>query len=401
MSMSAASEPPVDATGRSAQDLDQTERAILALAEEDGIGCPCDLVVLEDRSGALTAEALDRAGEHEGLRVVSWTASAERAAELAARFAEHPRRERLLLPEGPEPLALADAVAGLSPHHVLGRLPAGLAELEDRARRLAVGALAAEREDLTLIVGDRVKHMTRSQNEVLATVFEEVAAGRGVGKSRALRGAGVRRGVTLPEPTPGQVAVPVRGEQRSLPLRAVGGVFGGARPDAGSLLLLDALDRALRAGTALEGREHPSVVDLGCGNGLLTLWAVAALPAATVLASDADADAVASTRAALAALAPVRPERIRVTWDDALSREADGSAELVLLNPPFHAGTRVDPTLVHGVLAAAARVLRPGGELWMVHNSHLRYRPEVERRIGPVQEHARDRRFTVLRAVRR
>ena len=91
---------------------------------------------------------------------------------------------------------------------------------------------------------------------------------------------------------------------------------------------------------------------------------------------------------------------MEVTWDVSLSRCEEASADLVLLNPPFHDGTVVDATLVQGLLDAAARVLRPGGQLWFVHNSHLRYRPEVEARFGAVRQRARDRRFTVLSAVR-
>jgi 16S rRNA (guanine1207-N2)-methyltransferase len=71
----------------------------------------------------------------------------------------------------------------------------------------------------------------------------------------------------------------------------------------------------------------------------------------------------------------------------------------VLLNPPFHDRAAVDPTLVRVLLDAAARVLKPGGLLWFVHNSHLRYRPEVERRVGAVRQQARDHRFTVLEAT--
>lgn len=376
---------------------DQTERAILQDASEDGMGCPCDLMVLEDATGALTAEALDIAAEHEDARVLSWTASARRATALHERFSDHPQRARLLLPEGPEPWPLQEAAASMDAHTALARLPRSLGELEDRARRLGVAALTAGREDLTLIAGGRVKHMTRSQNEVLARVFTEVTAGRGVGKSRALRGAGVRGDLALPEPAAGQAEVRVRGESARVPLRGIGGAFGGAKPDAGSLLLLGALDAALTAG---ELPEVSAAVDLGCGTGLLTQWLARALPAAQVLGSDDDADAVASTRAGLEAAGLDDPSRIRLSWDDALSREAEGSADLVLLNPPFHAGTAIDPTLVQGLLDAAARVLRPGGELWMVHNSHLRYRPEVERRVGPVRERARDRRFTVLSARR-
>src|SRR5699024_12403663 len=120
---------------------------------------------------------------------------------------------------------------------------------------------------------------------------------------------------------------------------------------------------------------------------------------AQVLASAADAAAAASPRAPPGASGLARAG-VRVTWDESLSQGGDGSADLVLLNPPFHDGTVVDATLVQGLLDAAARVLRPGGQLWFVHNSHLRYRAELTRRFGDVRQRARDRRFTVLSAVR-
>src|SRR5699024_801197 len=91
---------------------------------------------------------------------------------------------------------------------------------------------------------------------------------------------------------------------------------------------------------------------------------------------------------------------VRVTWDASLSQEGDGSVDLVLLNPPFHDGTVVDATLVQGRPDAAAGVLRPGGRLGSVLNSRLRCRAQLTHRLGDVRQRARDRRFTVLSAVR-
>src|SRR5699024_381089 len=69
----------------------------------------------------------------------------------------------------------------------------------------------------------------------------------------------------------------------------------------------------------------------------------AALPAAPVLGSDDAAEAVASARATLEASGLTR-DAVRVTWDHSLAREETGSADLVLLNPPFHDGTVIDAT---------------------------------------------------------
>lgn len=374
--------------------LDQTERVILRSAEE-GPGSRGEVVVVGDTTGELTAAALARTEKHAGARVWSWNVSHAESAALTERFAAQCANGRLRVAGGDQPLALEEFLAEAEANLVLMRLPKALAALDDLARRLAAHARTTGSEDVTVIAGGRVKHMTRSQNEVLASSFTEVRASRGIGKSRALIASGPRPEAPAPQPAAGTARLSVRGVLRKLSLHGIGGVFGGARADAGSMLLLERLDRSVSAGETTAG----SAIDLGCGNGLLTAYLAAALPEAQVLGSDDDAEAVASTRATLEASGLTR-DAVRVTWDHSLAREETGSADLVLLNPPFHDGTVIDATLVQELLDAAARVLRPRGQLWFVHNSHLRYRPEVEARIGATRQQARDRRFTVLSAVR-
>ena len=103
-------------------------------------------------------------------------------------------------------------------------------------------------------------------------------------------------------------------------------------------------------------------------------------PGARVLASDESAAAVA-----------VGPGHRRgrtaststVVRDLGLSQQPDGSADLVLLNPPFHSGATVHPGVARPLFAEAARVLRPGGELWTVYNSHLEHKAVLQRLVGP------------------
>lgn len=383
------------------QGPDQTDRVIIAAAEEIGTDRPCGLIVVDDATGELTAFALASVAEHPDAVVLSWTSSLPLATALCERFAWQIDAGRLRVHAGPDVVPLEQAVAEAEGHLlVLMRLPKSVHALEDRARRLAAAARTSGHDGLEIIAGGRVKHMTRAQNDALATVFSEVRASRGIGKSRALIAAELRETVAAPETVDGSARIAVRGQQRPLALRGVGAVFGGASADAGSRLLLETLDRALTA-RELTAPDAPlsAAVDLGCGNGLITAYLAAALPEASVLGSDLDADAVRSTRATLAAN-DLEREGVETSWDEALSQVAEASQDLVLLNPPFHDGTAVDATLVQGLLDAAARVLRPGGQLWFVHNSHLRYRTEVERRVGPVRQRARDRRFTVLSAQR-
>ena len=75
--------------------------------------------------------------------------------------------------------------------------------------------------------------------------------------------------------------------------------------------------------------------------------------------------------------------------------------DLILLNPPFHLGASIHMGAATRLFEAAARMLKPGGELLTVYNSVLGYRPELTRVIGHTQQVHRTSKFTVTRSVRR
>jgi 16S rRNA (guanine1207-N2)-methyltransferase len=60
----------------------------------------------------------------------------------------------------------------------------------------------------------------------------------------------------------------------------------------------------------------------------------------------------------------------------------------------------VDSRISTRLFEAAARVLRPGGELWTVWNSHLGYRPALERHVGETRQVLRTPKFTVTASRR-
>ena len=64
-------------------------------------------------------------------------------------------------------------------------------------------------------------------------------------------------------------------------------------------------------------------------------------------------------------------------------------------------GATVHTGLADRMFRDAARVLRPGGELWTVYNSHLAYRPTLQSMIGSTREVVRNNKFTVTSSRRR
>lgn len=269
---------------------------------------------------------------------------------------------------------------------VLLQLPKSLAELEEIAD--AVARWAAP--DVVLVAGGRVKHMTLAQNEVLARSFGRVQAERAERKSRLIVAA-------EPREVPVDPPFPVKQRHGELVLAAHGGAFAGAKLDIGTRVLLDVLadiDPAV-LGAAAVG----TVVDLGCGTGALAVSYALASPASHVIATDRSAAAVASTLATAAANGVA--DRVEVMHDDAASALPDASADLVLLNPPFHLGTSVHTGAATRMFDAAARILRPGGVLLTVFNSALGYRAELTRLVGPTAQLRRTPKFTVTRSIRR
>jgi len=93
-------------------------------------------------------------------------------------------------------------------------------------------------------------------------------------------------------------------------------------------------------------------------------------------------------------------DRVRVTRDDAAAGLADDSVDLVVCNPPFHLGTSVVTGAADRLFAAAARVLRPGGELWTVYNNRLPHRAALRRLVGPTRVAEAGRQFTVTVSTR-
>lgn len=255
----------------------------------------------------------------------------------------------------------------------LARLPKSLAALDEQAASVQ-GA-----PDVTFVGGARIKHMNHSMNEVLNKHFAAVAASLGRRKSRVLNAWGPeQRESDWPK-------VRVLEELGGLSVAAHGYTFGGTKLDPGTRLLLEALEGKGRT----PGLEATNVLDFGCGNGSIAMALASA--GLNVWARDVSWSAVAGTSVA----AQINELDVDVTWGDGLAGYEDNSFDAIVTNPPFHQGIAKDSADTLAMFDEAARVLRPGGQLWCVYNSHLPYRRELNVRLGRTQVAAQDPRYTV------
>ncbi|WP_291052901.1 class I SAM-dependent methyltransferase [Herbiconiux sp.] len=357
--------------------LDEADAAIQATRDEPG-----RVVVIGDNYGALTL-AVAGVLEVHGIRVHQDARSGELAlAENARRVLDVDLSGRFRsLPLGPELLEGATVV--------LLQLPRSLAALDEFARAIAAYADPS----VVVFAGGRVKHMTPAMNEVLAASFGEVSATLARQKSRVLIARSPLAGIAPAE---------VRREfhaDRDLWVCATGGAFAGTKIDIGTRLLLEHL--------AEMKPDARLAIDLGCGTGVLASALARARPGSDgaehpllrVIATDQSAAALESTRATLEANGLA--DRVEAVRDDALAGFDDASADLILLNPPFHVGSTVHAGIALKLFEAAGRVLAPGGELWTVFNSHLSYRAALQRTVGATSQVDRTPKFTVMVSVKR
>lgn len=361
--------PDVEADNLLAHDA--TDRLLLDTAAAFVSGPGTRIAVAGDRYGALTLGAAMSFGAAD-LRTyqdlypgrVALRNNAE-AMDLAGSFSQHEL--------GPGLLEEADVV--------LMQLPKSLAELEEITDAIARFAPP----HVVVLAGGRVKHMTTAMNAVLGRNFAQVQPQLARQKSRVLLASELLR----PQGKPPYPKLEFNSEL-GITVCAHGAAFNGSALDIGTRFLLGFLNAMPSARQA---------IDLGCGTGILAAMYALHHPHAHVTATDQSAAAVASAQGTAEANGLAR--QIDVVHDDAMSSFEASSADLILLNPPFHLGTSVHAGAAVKLFEAASRVLVPGGELWTVYNSHLQHRPVLESIIGPTSQQGRNSKFTVTRSIRR
>lgn len=166
------------------------------------------------------------------------------------------------------------------------------------------------------------------------------------------------------------------------------GVFSWEHVDEASGIIAD----------LMRVEDGESVLDLGCGAGVLGVVAARQTPKGRVLLLDADADAV---RCATRTAALAQCDNIEVRASDVTSAAGEHSFDVVVSNPPFHLGKGTELAIPRAFIDQAYERLVPGGRLYLVANRTLPYEHFIAERFGEVRTAHDGRRFKVIGGVRR
>ncbi|MCU0487565.1 MAG: methyltransferase [Anaerolineales bacterium] len=146
---------------------------------------------------------------------------------------------------------------------------------------------------------------------------------------------------------------------KNLRMFSLPGIFSSDRIDAGTRVLVESINIPRGA----------QVLDLGCGYGLVGIYAAGAGAETTDLI-DVNLLAIAATRKNLSYH---QIQTARVWASDALEAVGDQRYTHILTNPPFHAGKAVDYQMAQAFIQQSWNHLLPGGQFILVANQFIRY----------------------------
>ena len=176
-------------------------------------------------------------------------------------------------------------------------------------------------------------------------------------------------------------------ETLGLTLNSHPGVFGHGKVDEGTLLLLESIENSLPKKTL-------KVLDMGCGDGIISAWL--AQRGHHVTAVDVSAFAVEACKRTLAA----NGLEGRVLCSDVFSALGGEQFDWIVSNPPFHKERDISYGPSQRLISAAPEHLNVGGQLILVANGFLPYPDHLQRAFQDFQTLADNRRFKVYGAVK-
>ncbi|MGZ5076923.1 MAG: methyltransferase [Methylobacter sp.] len=264
---------------------------------------------------------------------------------------------------------------------VLIKVPKTLALLEDELIRLRPHLTESTR----IIVAGMIKNLPSSVWKLLERLIGPTTTSLARKKAR-LTFASVDTGLIVP---PSPYPVRYRLENTDYLISNHANVFSRDSLDIGTRFFLQHLPSR---------QDVCDVIDLGCGNGLVGLIAAERCPAATVHFVDESFMAVASAKDNFyRALGEQRKATFQV--GDGLMEVESESADLILCNPPFHQQNTVGDQIAVSLFKQSQRVLRKGGELWVIGNRHLDYHVYLNRLFGAHAVVASNSKFVIVKAA--
>jgi len=170
---------------------------------------------------------------------------------------------------------------------------------------------------------------------------------------------------------------------------ALPGVFSRDHMDIGSRFFIQQISQL----NTLSGK----VIDLGCGNGLLSLACLHYFSASALELILCDDSSLALNSA--------RENLLARDYSDAEFHHTDAllnvhvRADTILCNPPFHSGNRISTAAAERMFKQASKLLSKDGQLLVIANRHLPYAPLLKKGFKSIKQLNSDAKFVIYQCT--
>ncbi len=242
---------------------------------------------------------------------------------------------------------------------VLVRIPKNMSFFEDQLTRLTHHLHPGSK----IICGSMVKHLAPTSFELLNKYIGATTTSLAEKKARLIFAAFEKEKVTSPYPQ----TIRIDGFEK--PFINHSNLFSREKLDIGTRFFLEHIPRG----------AYKTILDLGCANGIIGIKAKLLNPAARIIFSDESWMAIKSAR-----------ENYRhhfeddaeFYWTNCFEDRSVKEFDLVLCNPPFHQQNTIGDFIAWEMFKDSHAVLRQGGTLVVIGNSHLGYQIKMKKIFG-------------------
>ena len=269
---------------------------------------------------------------------------------------------------------------------VLIKVPKSLAMLEDQLHRIRPSLSSST----IIIAAGMTKHIHMSTMELFEKNIGPTTTSIAHKKSRLIFSK-FDADLSVPEnPYPGKYKPGYQLDDTDLEIINHAAVFARERLDIGTRLFIENLP---------VDERYKTIVDLGCGNGVLGLIAAIKNPAADLIFTDESYMAVESSISNfISVFGETREAEFLQT--DCLQGVEDNSVSLILCNPPFHQNNAINDDVAWQMFTESKAALEDKGEIWVIGNRHLGYHAKLKHLFGNCEVMASNKKFTLLKAIK-
>jgi 23S rRNA (guanine1835-N2)-methyltransferase len=279
-----------------------------------------------------------------------------------------------------------DSVLEKDANVVLIKIPKSLAMLEDQLYRIR----SAISGSTTIIATGMTKRIHMSTMALFEKIIGPTKTSLAHKKSRLIFSEYDATISATENPYPDAYELGYQLDDVELEMINHAGVYSRDKLDVGARLFLENLPTDER---------YKTIVDLGCGNGVLGLMAAIKNPSAKIIFTDESYMAVESSIDNFMKIFGETRE-VEFLQTDCLYGVADNSVSLILCNPPFHQDNAISDDVAWQMFSESKAALEAKGELWVIGNRHLAYHAKLKHLFGDCEVVASNKKFTLLKAIK-